>query len=37
MIGAAALAVVAYRGSLAMIVTHRRRVAAAHHSEHTDL
>jgi hypothetical protein len=37
MIGAAALAVVAYRGSLAMIVTHRRRVAAAHHAENTDL
>ncbi len=37
LIGAAALAVVAYRGALAMIVTHRRRAAAAHHSEHTDL
>lgn len=36
-IGAIALAVVAYRFALAMIVTHRRRAAAAHHSEHTDL
>lgn len=37
LIGAIALAVVAYRGALAMIVTHRRRAAAAHRSEHTDL
>jgi uncharacterized protein (DUF2062 family) len=37
MIGAIALAVVAYRGALAMIVTHRRRAAAAHRPEHTDL
>jgi uncharacterized protein len=37
LIGAVALAVVAYRGALVMIVTHRRRAAAAHHSEHTDL
>jgi hypothetical protein len=29
--------VVGYRGALAMIVTHRRRAAAAHASEHTDL
>jgi uncharacterized protein len=36
-IGATGLAVVAYRFALAMIVTHRRRVAAAHRSEHTDL
>ncbi len=36
-IGAIALAVVAYRFALAMIVTHRRRAAAAHRSEHTDL
>jgi uncharacterized protein len=37
LIGAVALAAVAYRVSLAMIVTHRRRAAALHHSEHTDL
>lgn len=37
LLGAAAIAVVAYRGALAMIVTHRRHVAAHHHSEHTDL
>jgi uncharacterized protein (DUF2062 family) len=36
-IGALALAVVAYRFALAMIVTHRRRAAAAHRPEHTDL
>ena len=36
-IGAIGLAVVAYRFALAMIVTHRRRAAAAHRSEHTDL
>jgi uncharacterized protein (DUF2062 family) len=36
-IGAIGLAVVAYRFALAMIITHRRRAAAAHHSEHTDL
>lgn len=37
LIGAIALAVVAYRGALAMIITHRRRAAAANRSEHTDL
>jgi uncharacterized protein len=37
LLGATAIAVVAYRGALAMIVTHRRRVAAGHHAEHTDL
>jgi hypothetical protein len=37
LIGAVALAVVAYRGSLAMIVTHRRRAAAGRMPEHTDL
>jgi uncharacterized protein len=37
LLGAIGLAVVAYRGALAMIVTHRRRAAAAHRSEHTDL
>jgi uncharacterized protein (DUF2062 family) len=36
-IGAIGLAVVAYRFALAMIVTHRRRAAAAHRPEHTDL
>jgi uncharacterized protein (DUF2062 family) len=36
-IGAIGLAVVAYRFALAMIVTHRRRAAAAHLPEHTDL
>jgi uncharacterized protein (DUF2062 family) len=37
LIGAVVLAVVGYRVALAMIVTHRRRAAAAHHSEPTDL
>jgi uncharacterized protein (DUF2062 family) len=37
LIGAITLAVVAYRGALAMIVTHRRRAAAARRPEHTDL
>lgn len=37
LIGAIALAVVAYRAALAMIVTHRRRAAAAQSPEDTDL
>lgn len=36
LIGAVVLALVAYRGALAMIVSHRRRAASAHHPEHTD-
>jgi uncharacterized protein (DUF2062 family) len=36
-IGAVGLAVVAYRFALAMIVSHRRRAAAANRPEHTDL
>jgi uncharacterized protein (DUF2062 family) len=36
-IGAIVLAMVAYRGALTMIVSHRRRAAAARSSEHTDL
>lgn len=37
LLGAVALALVAYRVALVMIVRHRRRVAAAHHPEATDL
>jgi hypothetical protein len=37
LLGAVVLAVVAYRGALAMIVSHRRRAAAAHLPENTDL
>jgi hypothetical protein len=37
LLGAVVLAVVAYRGALAMIVSHRRRAAAAHRPENTDL
>ncbi len=36
-IGAVVLALVAYRLSLAMIVSHRRRVEAGHSTQHTDL
>jgi len=36
LIGAAALGITAYRAALAMIVTHRRRAAAAHHPEVID-